>query len=257
MSISTFSKFYYGFDVNENNYLLDFTDTGGVNLATVQIGSFTLTNGLTQVADAMNDAGDQAYSVTMDRSTRLVTISAPGVFSLEVGSGPSSGASIFSTIGFTGSDRSGSNSYTGNLPVGTSYEPPFILQDYIVPEHFQDSIDPTVKTSADGTVEVVRFGTENFLQASIDWVTNLPMDGKLIKSSPTNVEQLVSLMDFLTTKSPFEFIPDESDPNTFINLLLEKTPDSTNGTGFKLKELIGRNLPGFYQTGILLFRVVV
>jgi hypothetical protein len=38
--------------------------------------------------------------------------------------------------------------------------------------------------------------------------------------------------------------------------LLESSPDYSDGTGYKLKELFDKNLPDIYETGILKLRIV-
>jgi hypothetical protein len=167
------------------------------------------------------------------------------------------GNTIWELIGFSGADRTGSNIYTGNLQSTMKvYRPQFKLQDFISPEHFKKAIDPTTKKTADGKIEVVRFGTERFIQMNMRMITNKPMDGKVIRNNPTGVEDTIEFMDFATTKAEFEFMPDAADPDTFLTVILDKTPEAPDGTGYKLDELYERNLPDFFETGRLMMRVV-
>lgn len=255
MSLTTFSKFYYGFNVDQTNLYVSFDEGAGELLAAVDVGEYSLNDGMGKVAAAMTDAGTQAYGVALDRVTRLVTVSATNPFTLKVTSATPSNT-IFSLIGFTGADRTGTNIYTGNLPIGSVYEPQFVLQDHIKPEHFRKSIDATVKKTASGAIEVVRFGEERFLQCNIKYITNLPQDCGVIKNNPQGIEDLEDFMSFITSKREVEFMADASDSNTFISVILDKTSTEQNGTGFTLKELYDKNLPNYFETGILTFRVV-
>lgn len=255
MSLSTFSKFYFDFQVNIDQLYISFNEGSGEILAPVDVGNYSITNGISKVQSAMTDNGTQAYTVSFDRSTRLVTISAASNFSLLVSSSTVT-TTLFQVLGFTGSDRTGASSYTGNLPCGSQYLPQFVLQDYIAKEHYVKSVDATIKKTATGQVEVVRFGTEAFIQANIKYATNKRMDNGVIKNNPSGVEDLAAFMSFAIQKQPMELMLDASTPATFIDVILEKTPADSNGTGFQLKELYDKNLPGFFETGVLLFRVM-
>ena len=252
------SQFYYDFDVTADNLHLPFDEGSGEVVAVVTQDSYAPTKGLFATASAMNNIGAQAYSVTLDRLTRLVTISAAANFDLPV---QTTGITnnIFALLGFTGSDRTGGNSYTGTLPVAKVYNTQFKVQSYIPSSIQKKSIDPTVRKAADGTVEVVRFGVESFVQIDLKYITSQAkhMDGKHIRYNSTGLEDAITLMDFLTTKAQVEFMADETDPNTFQYLILESTRADRKGMGYTLKELYTRNLPDVYETGLLKFRTVV
>jgi len=255
MSISTFSQFFYDFQVNQDQLYISFDEGSGELLAEVEIGNYSFEDGLLKVAAAMTDAGTQAYTATLNRSNRKVTIASVANFTLKIASSTVSNT-LFSALGFSGSDLSGINSYASNGEMGSQYNPQFILQDYIEQDNFQKSLDPTVRKTASGKVEVVRFGVEKFIQMNIKFATNKAMDGKVIKNNANGVLNLSNFMAFAISKQPIEFMPDENDPNTFITLILERTPQEQNGTGFQLRELYDKNLPGFFDSGVLLFRVI-
>jgi hypothetical protein len=254
--VYTWSKFYYGFEVTDENKYLSFSEGGPELIAEVRVGRYSLTTGLLRVASAMSDAGGQTYSVTLDRVTRTATISAAAPFSLLVTSGSTSANSIYPLIGLTGADRTGTNIYTGNAVVAKEYRPQFKLQDYISPKHYKRSIDPSVRKAADGTVEVVRFGVERLIQMNLVMATDLPGDGMVIRNNPTGVDDLQDFMDWLITKAQLEFMEDEDDPGQYLTMLLERSPESQTGTDYRLQERYDRNLPGYYDTGRLIFRVV-
>lgn len=254
--IQTHSKFFYEFRVTTDTKFLDFDEGSGVLTAEIRPGSYSPTRGLNLVAEAMSDAGTQAYTVTINRTTRLVTISAAAPFDLLIQTGPTEASSIFETLGFSGADQTGLSSYTGSVGVVKEYVPQFKLQDWIDPDHFQRSVDDTVKTTASGEVEAVVFGRERLIQANIRYATDLPMDGKVIRNNPDGVSALVDFLSHGISKSAFEIMPDELTPNQFYTVILERTPDSPNGTDFRLRELYDQNLPSFYETGILQMRIV-
>lgn len=257
MSISTFSSFYYGFSIDETNNFIPFDEGGAEINAEIDIGAYSLTDVLVKLKTAMDAVGGQTYTWSVDRDTRLVTVSAASNFSLLIGTGSTRGTSPFELLGFTGGvDLTGSNSYTGDSPAGSEYLPQFILQDYNSPEEFQERIGASVNESANGEIEVISFGLRKFIEMNIMYINNRPQDGTVIKTNLSGVSDAIHFMEFITQKFPFEFIPDVADRNTFHKVLLESTPQSREGVGFKLRELVGRGLPGYYETGVLRLRVL-
>lgn len=254
--IHTWSKIFYDFEVKPENSYLSFQETTGPErTATTRTGKYAPTKGLQRVANAMSDEGTQTYSIQLDRLTRLATISATNPFTLKVNTGSTAASSIFPLLGFTGADRTGTNIYTGNAPVASEYVPQFKVQDYIDPAHWKKSIDATVKKAADGSVEVVRFGVEQLMQLNFKWATDMKMDNGVIRNNPTGVADLVRLMDWLITKAEVEFMPDENNPNFYYTVLLDRSPQSATGTDYQIDEQYEKNLPGFFDTGRLVFRV--
>ena len=257
MSLTTFSKFYYGQIVDGISFALDFSEGGPELAASIPIGDYTLSSLILEVKTQMDAVGGQSYEISVDRDTRLITISAPGNFELLVDTGTREGSSVYELLGFTGADRTGSNSYTGDSPSGSEYVPQFILQDHIASENFKNFIDPEVNVSSSGEVEVVKFGNQEFIQMNIKYATDeeQPKIGP-IRNNPTGLQDLRDFMDFAIEKNKLEYMPDRSDSATFETVLLEKTPEESKGTGYKLKELYNENLPLYFDTGILLFRKV-
>lgn len=257
MSLSTHSKFIYGFEVSDEALYIDFDEGGSELTAELEIGTYTMTDFANELARALNEAGALTYTVTVDRATRLFTISASGNFTLRVFSGSHLGTTAFGLAGFTGANRTSDDSYVGNAAAGTEYTTQFILQDYIGPEDFQENLYGTVNQAASGDIEVVSFGQLRFIQVNIKFVNNYDNGaGGVIRTNASGVDALRALMQFLTTKAPFEFIPDEDTPGTFFSVLLETTPDDGKGLKYKLKELYGQGLPGYFETGLLKLRVM-
>ncbi len=257
MSLQTHSKFFYGFTVSDENLNLDFDEGGSELTATLNIGDYTLTDYANEISRALNEAGAFTYSVSVNRTTRKITISAGSAFTLRIASGTHIGTTAFTTAGFTGANVTGSTSYTGNVEAGTEYTTQFMLQSYVGPEDFQDAIFGTVNQSASGAIEVVTFGQLRFIEMNLRFATDIDHGAStVIRTNATGVDDLRALMQFLTSKAPLEFMPDEDDPGTFFSILLESTTDDQKGLKYKLKEQYDKGLPDYFDTGVLKFRVI-
>jgi hypothetical protein len=256
--ISTFSKFYYGFDVSSNNNQLDFKEGAGSELtAEIAVGSYTATNFVTALKIALDAAGALTYTASFNRSTRAITISTTSTFSLLSLTGTHTGASAYSLMGFaTSSDKTGASTYTGSLPASDNYAPQFKLQEYVSSDDYQQAVDATVNKTASGQVEVVKFGIEKFIEANIMFATDISQDGNVLISNASGVADLRRFLQFLVTKSSCEFMADSASPSTFQTVMLETTPESDKGVSYKLKEMYDRGLPGYFQSGKLKFRVL-
>lgn len=256
--INTFSSFYYGHEVTALNYNLPFDEGSGELNAEVDIGSYTFEEFVSAVQTALNIASIiRTFTLTYDRETRLVTISADGNFDLLVLTGTTTGSSVFELLGFTGSsDLTGLSSYTGVSPSGFEYNPQFMLQSYVDKEDYQESASASVNQAASGKVEVVRFGVNQFYEFDIKFITNLPMDGTAIKNNSTGVEDARNFLKYITKRNRFEFMPDINNKNIFDKVVLESIPGNNTATGYKLRELFGQNLPNIYETGTIRLRVV-
>lgn len=261
MALSTFSVFYYGFTIDSTNNTIDFNEVGGSSglQAIINTGSYTLTDFLTSVKTALDSAGTGTYTVSVARATRLITITGPsGGFSLLTNTGSSVGSSPWSLMGFDETaDQTGATGYTGASGAGSEYIPQFKLQDYISSSDWQELVDVNVIESANGDIETVAFGTRNFIQANISYITDITQpDDYIIKNNANGVSNARSFMVDITKKRPFEVMLDIDTRTTYSEVLLESTPDSKDGTGFKLKEMYSKGLPGYYETGPLRFRVL-
>ncbi len=256
MSLFTHSKINLGLVINDTNFQLDFTEGGPEITAEIEIGSYTPEDAAVAVASALNDAGALDYTVAYDRDTREMTIAASGTFSLLVGSGSHLGTSIFGTLGFTGSNRTSAATYTGSA-AGTQYATQFIAQSHVSSEDQQAAAYGTVNQSASGNVEVVSFGNQAFLEFELKFITDREMGSAgPIRTNASGVDDARTLMRYLMTKGPVEFMEDESDTSSFQKLILETSPDNSKGIGYKLHEMYDIGLPGFFKTGVLKFRVI-
>lgn len=258
MSIRTFSAFFYGHTVTPLNNKINFSEGGDELLAEISIGAYTPTDYAVAVQDALNSSGAFSYTVTFNRSTRTMTIaSVSGNFSLLASTGSQVDVGAWEMLGFAPVDLSGDDSYTGGLASGSSYAPQFKLQDFIHANDWQAASSATVNKSASGRVEVVKFGDESFYQGNITYVTDISQPSGSIKNNASGVASLRTFMQYIINKRPIEFVPDIDTPATYVKVILESAPGFNDGTGYKLKELYDKGLPGYYETGTLVFRVVV
>ena len=258
MTIETRSQFYYIDSVDENNFRIDFDEGLGEIVGEVEVGSYSMEELMLAVEKALNVSGDLDYTVTLDRLTRLVTISATGTFDLLVSTGSSGLTAVYTLLGFTGSDRTGLSSYEGDTAIGSVYRPQFLLQEFIGFDDWSEAISASVNESASGIIEVITFGNRRFMEFNDRFITNIDQgSNSVIETNLNGVNNSRSFMNFIINKSNLEFMPDRDDPNTFDTVLLESTTSSSEGTGFKLNEMYSQGIANYYETGKLKFRKVV
>lgn len=256
--INTFSKFYYGIQVTNTSKWFDFNEGSGELNAEIPVGEYTLETLADAVETALNDAGTATYTVTVNRSTRIMTISSSGSFSVLISTGDNTGNGIYSLLGISDvSDIGSASSCVSDVAIGSSYSPQYKLQDYISYEDMQKLRNATRNKSASGEVEVQSFGTDRMFQFSIKFATDIyqPSGGPITNNS-SGVANLRSFMQNAITQAPIEFMPDASSPSTYYTVILESTPYDGNGLGYQLQEQYGRGLVGYYETGILTFRIL-
>jgi len=262
MAIDTFSVFYYGLKIDGGisaNNILNFLEPNEANTeltAEIDPGTYTFNELLTAIKTAMDAVGALDYTLSVDRATRKITISSTDTFELLVGTGSQSGISPFSLLGFTGSsDLTGASSYTGNSGAGDFYIPQCKLQDYVDKEDLKQREDPSVNVAASGEVEVVSFGLIPFYEMSVKFINNYAQDGAVIRNNPNGVADARRFFEAITERGAFEFMPDIDDRDTFDKVVLESLAGSRTGTGYRLRELVGRNLPGYFEVNNIRLRV--
>jgi hypothetical protein len=256
MALSTFSKFYFGHQVTEDNRFINFDEGDGELVAELTQGFYSATEYAQEVQRALNVAGDNAYAVTLNRSVPNLIIDVNNPTDFLFGTGQQIGQSAAPLMGFINQDLLGQTQIVGPNVCGSVFRPQFILQSYVDPDSSEGLIDPAVQRSSEGLIEVVRFGVENFVEFNLRYITNNEMDDVVIKNNPQGLQDAQQFMKYLITKGRFEFMVDINDSNEFLTLILERSPEDQNGTRYKLKEQVSRNLPGIYETGILICRVI-
>lgn len=249
------SIFYYGFTVTQANNKLDFNEGSGEVQANLVVGLYSLTTFMAEISRAMNAAGSQSYTVSVNRATRLITISATSSFTLLAGTGTRLGEGPWQLLGLA-VDKAGA-SIVMDSPAGSVFTPQFSLQDYVAADNWQEYLKAVVNESAFGDVEVVRFGQISYTQFNIRFQTNQAQGGGgPLENDPSGILNLREFMIFATTKGLVEFMYDRTAPSDYITIRLESTDSSEKGTGFQLKEQYDKGLPNYFDSGILKWRVI-
>lgn len=250
--ITTLSQFYFGHTITTSNRKVSFSEGGGELIGSLPVGDYTLTEYAAALALAMSQVGGQTYTGAVNRTTRKITISASGTFSILAATGTTLGTTTLTLAGFTTTDRTGTNTYEGDIGSGSAYKCQYPFDQYQSIEDYQLLESATVNVSAKGIVQTISFGNGARMQCNIRLITNLDCP----KNSPfffnaTGIVNARTFLSYLITKAKVEFMPDIASPATFFSVLLETTPSDKDGTQYILNNM---GVPDFYETGKLLFR---
>lgn len=257
-ALSVYSKFYYGIKTTAQEYLLDFMEGAGPErTAELVVKNYSPDQLRAELERALNEAGALTYIVTLNRTTRILTITASGTFTLLGATGSSVGNGVWGVIGFPNADVTGTT-LSGSSGIGFVYSPQFILQSYIPKENNKRALSAVVSKSASGrNVSVQSFGEERFIKFNIQYITDIPQpDGQRIRDNSNAVQESLDFMGTVIDKGPFEFMPDESNLDDFTKVILESTRTSPDGTSFELTEFFDRGLPNYFETGPIVLRVI-
>lgn len=258
MGLNTRSKFYYGFEVTEANQSINFNEGTGERLAELDIGKYTTTSFQNMIATRLNEIGDLEYSVLIDRETRIVTISADGNFDLLFTTGAQNTTSAHPILGYSGADLTGDDSYEGTSAIGFEYLPQFYLQAFTPFGQFKEFVSGRVNVSASGIVETVSFGSVEFMECNVRFITNIDQGiSNEIETDAQGYENAIAFMDWCYNKGDLEFMPDRDNVDNYFECVLDRTPESSDGISFRLKELFSQRFVGYYETGNLRFRRIV
>lgn len=257
--MKTFSKFYYGHTIDENNRTVDFKEDGGVALtALLNPGDYTLSEYATELGRALSSTGNQDYLVTVNRDTRQLTITASTAFELLAFSGSTKGTTTLELAGFTlDADKALSLSHTSEGGSGHIYLPQFLLQNYTPFENWQEAIGGSKSKSSGGIVEIVSFGIARKMECKFNYITNKEVgNNHAWETNPTGVQDFIAFLKAITQGGRVEFMENRDDSDNYQKAILESCPGYKNGTGFKIRELTNVNLPDFFEYGPLVFEEV-
>lgn len=253
------SRFYYIDDITDTNYFINFREPNAANVeltALVPLGQYTPRELAIAVTNALNVAGTLNYSVTYSRQDNRYVISANDDFILLTQSGSNAGVSAYPVLGFNiDADKAQTDAIISDNEVAYIFEPQFWLQDYVPSRFNKSAVNGTQVISATGVVEVVSFGLQKKVELNIRYQNNRNERSSALKASSVGIDDLEHFMDFLITKAPVEFIFNENNLNVFEDLILEQSPGFSDGLGYRLIEMTGQDLSGYYETGRLIFRV--
>jgi hypothetical protein len=256
-ALNVLSVFYYGTTVTSSNWAIDFDEGGSEITAYLEISDYTLEGYADAIANAMNIAGTQTYSVVVNRSNRKLTISAALPFTLRANTGSHVATGFWTMAGFTTtSNKTGSNSYVSENGAGSEYRPQVILGNYLAIEDYVVKENAVVNQSSGGIIQTLQYGDGNRMQCNIRGASNITgTKNENFYENASGIAALRSFMAYLITKAKIEFMPDQSDRNTYYDLLLESTDKDQKGTQFSIKNMDGAN--NYFETGTLLFRKVI
>lgn len=257
MSLKTKSAFIYGHQITDENYILDINEGSGEVAIYLDVGDYTLTDFIDMLSTALNTYGSNTYSVSVNRTTRIITISADGTFKILGSTGTHIGNDPLSLMGYAYSDTSLATSHAASSATGSIWEPQFYLQDFVDFDDNVQSIEGVQRESTSGQVEVVSFGKRYIMECNIKLITDIKQgSSSWITSDSSGVSSARTFLNYVIDKAPVEFIPDKNSVDDFTECLLESTPESQEGLAFKLKEMYSQGLIGYFETGPLKFRRV-
>lgn len=244
------STFFYGYQITNDNSAFYFNEGAGVISFNIPPRSYSLDSLLSTLLTLLNDNGTLTYSVTVDRSTRLFTISADGIFSLL----PSESLeNSFSVLGFT-SDKSGLLTYSSDVTTGSEYRPQFFLENYVPFENNVKQIKGNTTEAPSGFTQSTSFGFNKFMECDFRFIGDISESFSTIESNPTGLQDARDFMDYCITKGELEFMFDRTDPDTFTKCVLEKSRGDSKGLGYKLEPI--KKSYKYYELKGLTFREV-
>lgn len=257
--ITTRSRFYYGTTVNLLNRSIDFDEGGPELQATLRVGAYSLTEYVAEIQRALRAAGTQAYVVSLNRTTRRLTFSAPLAFQLRSNTGTRAGSSAWSMMGVsTSADHLANTSYTATSGAGSEYVTQYPVDQYM---SFEDNIEKeaaTVNATPAGIVQLIDFGDVPRCEMNLRLITNLNLyagcSGQPFVYNASGIAAAKAFMAYILTKARVEFMPDQASPAVFTKCFLEATADDRMGTRYELKNM---KTPDIYSTGRLTFRKVL
>lgn len=253
MALQQRSLLLYGLEITPQNSSIDFqlASGGPVKLATLNIGYYSLSSLLIEIARAMSAADNSViYTVTADRTIsggmqNRVTIAINGSYlKLLFGTGPRLASSISPLIGFNAADYSGSLSYTGSSSAGIPLVTTFAGYNYQPPE-LDQQVQGARSVSASGVKEAIVFQLMPFATVEFKY-----------EPKAKCLSEWAPFFQWAVQQRGFDFTPEFDVPGTFYNVTLDKTPRDANGLAYQMKEMLPQ-FPNNYMTGALTLRVSV
>lgn len=253
-ALKTQSKIFYGWKISNTNKYIDFND-GVAKTVALKLGTYTTLSLATEIAKQMNGSSSIDFTVSFDRLTRKFTISGTAPFSLLFLTGVNNTQSPASLLGYTATDKTGFSSYVSENASGSEYRTQFKLQSFKDTTTNRKAIDGVVNKSSNGTIEVIKFGNERFMEFEALFITSLSQEsGSLIRENLNGLEDFISLSEWITEKAPIEMMKDESNPTSYEAFILESTESDQNGLNYDLIEMYDKGLPYYFRSGLLTFR---
>jgi hypothetical protein len=255
MALNKYSAFYYGHTITKSNYYINIGEAyldPIERVGRVAIGAYTLTKFGDLVATALNSAGSQEYTVTLDRTTRKFTISAVNNFELLLDTGSNKTTSVYTLLGFTGTvDLTGSNSYEADSQSGEAYITQTPLANFSDFKYNKEKAEAVVRSTPAGITEVISYSTLERMICDFPAITNY-VPQRFIRATETGLDEAEAFLDYCITKAPMEFLENYEEVE-YTPCILDKTSKNSKGVGYQLKERVRDQLPGYYSIAGLTF----
>jgi hypothetical protein len=256
--INTHSAFIFGHTINITNFYFGIDEGFDEILVELNAGAYSLTGFANELGRALNEYSviGNNYLVSLDRTARKITISADNNFSILTTSSSQFSLSAYSLAGFSGADKTGANSYTGDDASGSIYNTQYKLQKYVDFEDQQGKQSAIVNIPASGRFkEQVSYGALKIMECEFKYICDYALGkSSVIRENLNGVADARNFLLYLITGAPIEFCQDENDLSVFKKCIIEKTPDDSKGTKFKLKE--DRQYRNTFSSGVLKFREI-
>lgn len=257
MGLKALSSFLYGHKIDNIEHFISIDEGGGELTINLTPSGYTFSELATELQRALNAGGTLDYVVTADRATFKFTITASSSFDLLAGSGLYASQGAWAVIGFDMSDKTGMTTYTSDNQTGSLWKPQLPLFNYSPTIHRVGSLQATQDESGSGMVEVVSFGTVNYMDFEMRYITDRVDKPDLIELNRSGVEDAMAFLNYARLKNRVEFMEDRDDVSTFEKLILQKTANSGQGLEVQLYEMTSQNLQDYYETKSLSFRKVL
>ncbi len=257
-TITTLSKFYYGFNITATTNSLDFSDGGPELNTTIPVGNYGPAELAALVQQALITASANTdFRCEFNYSTGKMSIykTAGSPFDLLWSTGAFSSTSCREVLGYDATDVNGNLITIAQNQAGSSYQPQYILADYVAAEHMIVKENASVNQTAVGYVKQVSFGDGARIQMNIRIITNkIGLTNTNFINDAAGVSKFLTFMQYLMTKGTVEFLPDRDDDSVIHKCYLESTKEDKDARKFQLKNM---KVPDFYESGVLVFRKVL
>lgn len=252
-----YPKFKYGWAIDCSNKKFSIKENGVDLEITLLEGSYGFNSFGDMLQSQLNCWANSNYVVTYDRASCKYTITPDtGTIGFNF---DSIAPSVFdpTLLGFEKQDYPEQAFWESPVNAGFEYCVQFPAQSLVLEDYNFELTDAAVCRSAKGRVQTAYFSEDSYIEFEIQYASN-KIRTNCIRSvfiqNETGVEDLIKFMKFATKKHTLDLMIDKDDPDTFIEVILDRTRQSRNGTAFALQELFAINLPCFFNTGVLRFR---
>lgn len=258
-----YSKFIYGFTLDATNNVFPIKVLLTEYTVYIPIGRYTGTSLAIAIKAACEaEVPTETFTVTYDKVTRLFYIQCSNGFEILFGSGIITANNCASVIGFNNTDHTVTLNpplfdYQSDFAAGYEYKPQFPLQSYVKNGQVKKLTDSILNKTADGDIEMIYYGEENYIEFEIKYITEIQYpSGSLIRNNQSALTEIKSFLNYCILKNIITFYPDENSSEC-IDIRLEKTSeDATNGTAYRIEEEYSANMPNYYKTNKLTWRVI-